>query len=178
MWRDPWRYTSRIFEDADREFEEAEEMLNRMFRTVREGSPAAAATSRLPYYYGYQINIGADGKPHIREFGNVKPAAKGLIEQSGVREPLVDTSIDEKNNQLTITAEMPGVSREDIKVNISDTYVTIQAERGDKKYHTDVPIDLAVEDVSAKAIYSNGILELKIKLKQAPKPKGKEVKIE
>ena len=40
MWRDPWRYTSRIFEDADREFAEAEEMLNRMFRTVREGSTA------------------------------------------------------------------------------------------------------------------------------------------
>lgn len=177
MWRDPCRYTSRI-EDADREFVEAEEMLNRMFRTVREGSTSGAATSQLPYYYGYQINIGPDGKPHIREFGNVKPAAKGLIEQSGVREPLVDTSVDEKNNQLTITAEMPGVSKEDIKVNISDTYITIQAEKGDKKYHTDVPINLALEDVSAKAVYSNGILELKIKLKQAPKPKGKEVKVE
>lgn len=175
MWRDPWRYTSRVFEDFDREFAEAEEMLNRMFRTVREGSPA---TSRIPYYYGYQINLGPDGKPHIREFGNVKPAAKGLIEQSGVREPLVDTSVDEKNNQLTITAEMPGVNKEDIKVNISDEYVTIQAEKGDKKYHTDVPINLAVEDVSAKAAYSNGILELKIKLKQALKSKGKEVKVE
>ena len=178
MWRDPWRYTLRIFEDADREFAEAEEMLNRMFRTVKEGSTSGAATSQLPYYYGYQINVGPDGKPHIREFGNVKPAARGLIEQSGVREPLVDTSVDEKNNQLTITAEMPGVSKEDIKVNISDTYITIQAEKGDKKYHTDVPINLALEDVSAKAAYSNGILELKIKLKQAPKPKGKEVKVE
>jgi HSP20 family protein len=149
-----------------------------MFRTVKEGSTAGAATSQLPYYYGYQINVGPDGKPHIREFGNVKPAARGLIEQSGVREPLVDTSVDEKNNQLTITAEMPGVSKEDIKVNISDNYITIQAEKGDKKYHTDVPINLALEDVSAKAAYSNGILELKIKLKQAPKPKGKEVKVE
>lgn len=153
-------------------------MLNRMFRTVKEGSTAGAATSQLPYYYGYQINVGPDGKPHIREFGNVKPAARGLIEQSGVREPLVDTSVDEKNNQLTITAEMPGVNKEDIKVNISDTYITIQAEKGDKKYHTDVPINLALEDVSAKAAYSNGILELKIKLKQAPKSKGKEVKVE
>ena len=126
-------------------------MLNRMFRTVREGSTAGATTSQLPYYYGYQINVGPDGKPHIREFGNVKPAARGLIEQSGVREPLVDTSVDEKNNQLTITAEMPGVNKEDIKVNISDTYITIQAEKGDKKYHTDVPINLALEDVSAKA---------------------------
>ena len=160
------------------EFAEAEEMLNRMFRAVKEGSTAGAATSQLPYYYGYQINVGPDGKPHIREFGNVKPAARGLIEQSGVREPLVDTSVDEKNYQLTITAEMPGVSKEDIRVNISDTYITIQAEKGDKKYHTDVPINLALEDVSAKAAYSNGILELKIKLKQAPKPKGKEVKVE
>ena len=134
-------------------------MLNRMFRTVREGSPSDATTSQLPDHDGYQINIGPDGKPHIREFGNVKPVAKGLIEQSGIREPLVDTSVDEKNNQLTITAEMPGVSKEDIKVNISDTYITIQAEKGDKKYHTDVPINLAVEDVSAKAAYSNGILD-------------------
>lgn len=47
MWRDPWRYTSRIFEDADREFAEAEEMLNRMFRTVREGSPTDAAVALL-----------------------------------------------------------------------------------------------------------------------------------
>jgi HSP20 family protein len=155
------------------EFAEAEEMLNRMFRAVKEGSTAGAATSQLPYYYGYQINVGPDGKPHIREFGNVKPAARGLIEQSGVPEPLVDTSVDEKNNQLTITAEMPGVSKEDIKVNISDTYITIQAEKGDKKYHTDVPINLALKDVSAKAIYSNRILELKIKLKQIPKTKGK-----
>jgi HSP20 family molecular chaperone IbpA len=37
---------------------------------------------------------------------------------------------------------------------------------------------MTLEDVSAKAVYSNGILELKIKVKQAPKPKGKEVKIE
>jgi HSP20 family protein len=81
--------------------------------------------------------------------------------------------VDEKNNQLTITAEMPGVSKDDIEVNISDTYVTIQAEKGDKKYHSDVPIDLAVDDVSAKAIYSNGILELKIKLNRRRNPKEK-----
>jgi HSP20 family molecular chaperone IbpA len=31
---------------------------------------------------------------------------------------------------------------------------------------------------SAKAIYTNGILELKIKLKEASKPKGKTIKVE
>src|SRR3712207_9039332 len=72
---------------------EAENMLNRMFRTVREMEPSAIAN--FPYYYGYQITVGPYGKPKVREFGNVRPAARGLVEQSGIREPLVDTAINE-----------------------------------------------------------------------------------
>ena len=63
---------------------------------------------------------------------------------------------------------MPGVNKEDIKLNVSDQYVTIHAEKGEKKYHTDIPVDVELDDASAKATYSNGILELKIKLKQTP----------
>jgi HSP20 family protein len=181
MWRDPFsiwgRRPSRILESMlDNEFAEAEDMLNRMFRTVREINPLDV-TSNAPYYYGYQITVGPDGKPHVREFGNIRPSAKGLIEQAGIRAPLVDTAIDEKQNALRLTAEMPGVNKEDIEVNVSDRYVTIHAERGDKKYHTDIPVDVELDDSSsAKATYTNGILELNIKLKQAPK--AKEIKVE
>src|SRR5919108_42917 len=165
----------RLFEDIDREFQDAEEMLNRMFRTVREMKPSDI-TSAFPYYYGYQITVGPDGKPHVREFGNVRPSARGLVEQSGVREPLVDTALDEKENTLTITAEMPGVTKQDIRLNISEDHVSIRAEKGEKKYHTDIPVNVSLEDTAAKATYANGILELKIKLKEPPKPKAKEVK--
>jgi HSP20 family protein len=168
----------RMFENIDREFAEAEEMLNRMFRTIRETSPSDMVVQGRPYYYGYQITIGPDGKPHVREFGNVKPSSRGLVEQSGVREPMVDTAVDEKENTLTITAEMPGVTKQDIKVNVGEEYVSIHAEKGEKKYHTDIPINVTLDDTSAKATYANGILELKIKLKAPPKPKAKEVKVE
>ena len=151
-------------------------MLNRMFRTVREMEPSAIAN--FPYYYGYQITVGPDGKPKVREFGNVRPTARGLVEQSGIREPMVDTAINEKENALIITAEMPGVTKQDIKVNVADEFVSIHSEQGEKKYHTDIPVNVQLDDSSAKATYSNGILELKIKLKQAPKLKGKEVKVE
>ena len=73
---------------------------------------------------------------------------------------------------------MPGVNKEDIKVNVSDKYVTIHAEKGDKKYHTDIPVDAELDDSSAKATYTNGILELNIKLKQAPKEKTREIKVD
>ena len=92
--------------------------------------------------YGYQITVGPDGKPRIKEFGNVKPAAKGLVEQRGVRQPLVDSVLDEKENTLRITGEMPGVNKEDIKLNVTDQYVIIHAERGDKKYHVDIPVSV------------------------------------
>ena len=178
MWRD-WDigFGRRLFEDIDREFSEAEEMLNRMFRTVREMKPSDIVGT-FPYYYGYQVTVGPDGKPHVREFGNVRPSSRGLVEQSGVREPLVDTKTEEKANLLTITAEMPGVSKQDITVKISEDYVSIHAEKGEKKYHTDIPIDVDLDDKSAKATYSNGILELKIKLKAPPKPKETAVQVE
>jgi HSP20 family protein len=54
----------------------------------------------------------------------------------------------------------------------------VHGERGDKKYHTEIPLDVEIEDNSTKASYSNGILELKFKLKAPLKPKGKEIKIE
>jgi HSP20 family protein len=176
MWRDPWKFSRGILEDIDTEFEEAENMLNRIFRTVREMGPSTIAN--FPYYYGYQITLDPDGKPKIREFGNVRPSTRGLIEQTGIREPLVDTAINEKENALTITAEMPGVTKQDIKVNVADKFVSIHAEKGEKKYHTDIPVNVQLDDASAKATYSNGILELKIKLKETPKVKGKEVKVE
>lgn len=178
MWRDvDFGFGRRLFEDIDREFRDAEEMLNRMFRTVREVNPADVVVHG-PYYYGYQITVGPDGKPRVREFGNMKPSARGLVEQSGVREPLVDAKVDDKDNMLTITAEMPGVTKQDVKVKISEDYVTIHAEKGEKKYHTDIPVDVELDDKSAKATYSNGILELKIKLKAPPKPKETEVQVE
>ena len=178
MWKD-WDigFGRRLFEDIDREFSEAEEMMNKMFRTVREMKPSDI-TGTFPYYYGYQITVGADGKPHVREFSNVRPSARGLVEQSGVREPLVDTALDEKENVLTITAEMPGITKQDIRVNISEDHVSIRAEKGEKKYHSDIPVNVALDNASAKATYANGILELKIKLKEHPKPKAREVKVE
>jgi HSP20 family protein len=167
MWRDSYPFSfwgmipSRILEDMmDKESAEAEDMLNRMFRTVREVS-STDLTKNTPYYYGYQVTIGPDGKPHVREFGNVRPSVRGLIEQTDIRAPLVDTTVDEKQNILRVTAEMPGVNKEDIKVNVSDKHVTIHAEKGDKKYHTDIPVDIELDySSSAKATYENGILNL------------------
>ena len=62
---------------------EAEDTLNRIFRTARTMKPSDV--TRFPYYYGYEVTIGADGKPKVKD-----------VEQSGRRAPLVDTAVNDQ----------------------------------------------------------------------------------
>ncbi len=128
-----------------------------------------------PYYYGYTATIGPDGKPIVKEYGNVRP---GLLPTSDTREPFVDVIIDDKEKALKIVAEMPGVEKKDIKIEVIGRTVNLDAEHGEKKYHTKVPIKHKVDEDSVKATYANGILEVKFNLKEEDKPKGKTVEVE
>src|SRR5919198_2031431 len=181
MWNDSYPFSFWVEDIMGKEFADVEDMLNRVVRQISSSDLIKGKDSNsnnYPHYYGYQITVGPDGKPRVRQFGNIRPSAKGLVKQTGIRAPLVDTAVDEKQNTLRVTAEIPGVNKEDIKVKVSDKYLTIHAEKGDKKYHSDVPVDVELDASSAKATYANGILDLNIKLKQAPKEKVKEIKIE
>ncbi|WP_316506776.1 archaeal heat shock protein Hsp20 [Nitrosopumilus sp.] len=127
-----------------------------------------------PYFYGYTMTVGPDGKPVVKEYGNVKP---GLIPTSDTREPIVDTIVDEKEKEVKLIAEMPGVEKTDVKIVVENKIVDISAEHGEKKYHVKVPVKHKVNENSAKASYKNGILQLVFKLVDE-KPKGKTVEVE
>jgi len=128
-----------------------------------------------PYYYGYTMTVGPDGKPIVKEYGNVKPE---LLPSSDTREPMVDTILNEKEKIVKLVAEMPGVEKSDVKISVQDRSVDISAEHGNKKYYVNVPIKYKVDENSAKAKYKNGILELAFKQIEDEKPKGKTVEVE
>ena len=128
-----------------------------------------------PYYYGCTMTIGPDGIPVVKEYGNVKPS---LLPTSDVREPFVDVLVDDKEKVLKLVAEMPGVEKKDIKIVVEGRIVNLDAEHGEKKYSTKVPIKQKVEEDSVKATYANGILEVRFKLKEDEKPKGRTVEVE
>ena len=127
-----------------------------------------------PYYYGYTMTVGPDGKPVVKEYGNVKP---GLLPTSDTREPIVDTIVDENEKVVKLIAEMPGVEKTDVQIVVENKVVSISAERNQKKYHTKVPLKNKVDENSAKASYKNGILQLVFKLVEE-KPQGKKVEVE
>ncbi|MFB5623409.1 MAG: archaeal heat shock protein Hsp20 [Nitrosopumilus sp.] len=128
-----------------------------------------------PYFYGYTMTVGPDGKPVVKEYGNVKP---GLLPTSDTREPIVDTIVDEKEKVVKLIAEMPGVEKSDVKIVVENKIVDLSAEHGDKKYHVKVPVQQKVDENSAKASYKNGVLQISFKLIEEEKPKGKTVEVE
>ncbi len=163
----------------DDEFDGLFKKMSRSFLNLDEIFDEANESGNIqsygPFYYGYTMTLGSDGKPVVKEYGNVKPA---LLPTSDTREPLVDTLVDEKEKVLTLVAEMPGVEKKDVKVVVEDKTVSIDAQHGKKKYHAKVPIKQKVNKDSAKASYTNGILELKFKLEEPEKPKGKTVEVQ
>ena len=128
-----------------------------------------------PYYYGYSMIVGPDGKPVVNEYGNVKP---GLVPTSDTREPLVDTIVDEKEKVVKLIAEMPGVEKSDVKIIVENKIVNLSAEHDKKKYHVKVPVQHKVDENSAKASYKNGVLQIIFKLAEEKIPKGKTVEVE
>jgi HSP20 family protein len=161
----------------DDEFDRLFKRMSRSFMNLDDlfDEFKSTGTVRGPYYYGYTMTVGPDGKPVVKEYGNVRPR---LLPTADSREPLVDVIADEKEKVLKLVAEMPGVEKKDIKVVVEGKVVHIDAEQGEKKYHAKVPIKYKVDENSAKASYKNGILELIFKLQESEKPKGKTVEVE
>ncbi|MEM0001725.1 MAG: archaeal heat shock protein Hsp20 [Desulfurococcaceae archaeon] len=186
-WDEWWRRRRRIWDesddffDIDKIFEDMmrflRELERRMFEEFREYKPERFREyERMegPFVYGFSITIGPDGKPIIREFGNVRRVRgkPSIVEE---REPLVD--VFESENEVTVVAEMPGVDKEKIEVKVTEDGKTlvINASNEKRKYYKEVELPAKVDPSSAKASYKNGVLE--VKLKKIGKEEGRGIKI-
>ena len=178
----------------DRWFEQFDEMFERMFKEMTRDLPKDAITERKlpdgstvrqfgPYVYGYSMTMGPDGKPVVREFGNVKPSRRrGMfgvpetaLEPTDAREPLVDVNEDAEN--VRVVAELPGVEKKDIQMKCAEDLLTISVSTPSRKYRKEVELPTAVDPDTSKATYNNGVLEITFR-KTKPRPRGKEIRIE
>jgi HSP20 family protein len=142
-----------------------------------------------PLVYGYSMTLGPDGKPQVREFGNVKSSGQlGITGTRGTatksspqqvtaeREPLVDVNTTDK--EVKVVLEIPGVKKEDIKLSAYDEAVEVTANNPQRKYHKVIDLPKEANPKTAKSTYQNGILEITFSKKENAEPKGKEIKIE
>ena len=102
-----------------------------------------------------------------------------------------DVEVFQKNNELTIRADLPGLKREDVTVDITDNDICIQGERKHEKeeeregyYRSErgygsfcrvIPLPEGAIADQAKANFKDGVLE--ITMPAPPSSKGRRLEI-
>ncbi|MCK4636339.1 MAG: Hsp20/alpha crystallin family protein [Methanomicrobia archaeon] len=113
------------------------------------------------------------------------------IKPFNYREPLLD--VIDKGKELLVQAELPGISKGDIEIDLNENTLTIKAskkkvvteekegyfyqERGYAGYYRTVPLPTKVDPDKIKAKYNNGVLEI-ILPKISEEVSKKKIKIE
>ena len=101
--------------------------------------------------------------------------------------------IQEKEGKLFVTAELPGVKTEDIKVSVTDGVLTLEGERKQEteekregyfhsersygKFIRSIPLPEGAKVEEAAAQFKNGMLEITVPA-AAKKPSGKQIPIQ
>jgi len=185
-----------FFGDIEEMMREMEEMMEREFSQFKTRLPEDLKRERKlpdgstssewgPFVYGYSMTIGPDGKPKIREFGNVKPSSdpekcginQPCLDVKQEREPLVD--IIDTDGEVKVIAELPGVEKKDIKLSGTEDKLTISVEAPQRKYFKEVEMPAKIDPKKAKSSYKNGVLEVTVpKIGEKKKSSGEQIKIE
>jgi len=190
--RNPF-FGNRFFGDIEDMMKEMEEMMEREFSQFKTRIPEDFKRERKlpngsewgPFVYGYSMTIGPDGKPKIREFGNVKHSSES--EACGLNQPCLDVK-DERaplvdivntNGEIKVIIELPGVAKEDIKLSGTEDKLTISVEAPERKYFKEIEVPAKIDPKKAKTSYKNGVLEVTLpKIEEKQKPSGEHIKIE
>ncbi|HTI72717.1 MAG TPA: Hsp20/alpha crystallin family protein [Candidatus Limnocylindria bacterium] len=119
-----------------------------------------------------------------REFDRIFDRGNGNVEAAAYA-PALDVQEDEQN--VTVTAEVPGVNKDDVQVSYHDGVLTVAGERKREKdgkengYHIrervagrfqrSVYVPVAVDANAVKAAYKDGVLTVTLPKAAEAKPR-------
>jgi HSP20 family protein len=117
-----------------------------------------------------------------RWFGNWRAG-----EESAVWAPHID--VRERDKNLIISADLPGLNKDDIKVEVTDRGLCLRGERkreheeqGEGYYRTErsygafcrvIPLPEGADIDQAKAAFNNGVLEITVPVPDQPEKGGR-----
>ena len=113
--------------------------------------------------YGFSFRTGLRGEDdqiRVEPFGNIrkdKETGEAVVQE--ISEPLVDVFEDE--DSTTLVAEMPGVGQEDISIDVRDDILTIQAEKGEKKYRKEILLRHRTTKEGLEVACNNGVVTIR-----------------
>ena len=123
-------------------------------------------------------------------FTGLPERRRGLLD--GEWAPSVDVA--ETDNEVVVTAELPGVKQDDVDITVTDDVLTLKGEKKEEKevkeknYHRiersygsfqrSVSLPAGVQADKAKATYKDGVLHITVPKAEEAKPKQIKINVE
>jgi HSP20 family protein len=152
------------------------------------GSRLATAPVALVKRFGEEIN------KLFEDFGLDRGWVTPGVERfagPGLWTPQVE--MFERNNELIVRADLPGLERDDVTVEVAEDGLTIEGERRDEKeekgegfyrseraygkFYRRLPLPEGVKAEDANATFSNGVLEITIPTRKRIEQKTRRIEI-
>lgn len=149
-------------------FRQIDEMMDQVMKQIKDGTLVDPKMMEEfmkdphgtnPFVFGFSMKVGPDGKPIMQRFGNA-PDQQG-IKMTPQLEPLVD--VIEENDEIVVVAEMPGVDKDNIKVKVKGSMLTIDVDDPERPYHKALELPSKVKKEDARSAIRNGILEVRFR---------------
>jgi HSP20 family protein len=118
------------------------------------------------------------------------PRGRGEMEQS-LWSPQLE--VFERDGQMIVRADLPGLGKDDVKVNIEDNALTIQGERRQEheenregwrhsersygSFYRSIPLPEGVDAENAKANFRDGVLEITMPAPKREERRGRQIEI-
>lgn len=112
--------------------------------------------------YGFTVKTGLGGEqgPKVEPFGNFhKDKESGRVVVQEIREPMTD--IFDEPERVLVVAEVPGVTQEDIRLDLHGDVLALTAQRGEAKYAKEILLPQSFTADKMSYACRNGILEIK-----------------
>lgn len=154
--------------------------------TLVRRSPARALRAMGPFYR--PTSLIDEVESWAREiFDSRRP----LTVSTGL---LLKLDVYEKEDELVVKAELPGVPKKELQINLEDDVLTIKAEKKQEEtaedthyyargryfgqYSRSISLPFHVDNDKISAIFKNGLLEIRLPKAEEAKSKQIEVKVQ
>jgi HSP20 family molecular chaperone IbpA len=163
-----------ILNRLHREIGVLEECTDALLEDAMTQMRSGGAPPSKPLITGWSIQLTPDGRHHFVPFGNARLSLEGVEE--GWREPHMSWSVDEDAKQLHVEAELPGVRKDEVEVQVEPDLVRIKAEGKDRRYEAELTPGVLLGS-RCRGEYDNGVLRLTKGLAKRKRAKPRDVKI-
>ncbi|MBY0577708.1 MAG: Hsp20/alpha crystallin family protein [Burkholderiales bacterium] len=125
-----------------------------------KGEFAVGSQKAIRGVYGISVKtVLGEQNPKVEPFGNIqKDKETGRVVVQEIRKPMTD--IFDEPDRVLVVAEVPGVTQEDIRLELHDDVLALEAEQGEAKYAKEILLPQSFTPDRMSYACRNGILEI------------------